>query len=110
VTQWRKKVGLTVEKSEAHVRRLQKLFVGRLGEKARGALNAENLVSDDLSRVGHFLTFRIPGAPALSQRLSTQSGVLADARGDRLRFGFGLYHDEADVDGLFGRLDRDGWA
>ena len=62
--------------------------------------------SDNLARLGHFLTFRLSGAPALSKRLAEELGVLTDARGDRLRFGFGLYHDGADVDELFRRLDR----
>ncbi|MFT4541621.1 MAG: kynureninase, partial [Planctomycetota bacterium] len=31
-------------------------------------------------------------------------GVITDYRGDRLRFGFGLYHDEADVDALCERV------
>ena len=30
--------------------------------------------------------------------------MLVDARGDRLRFGFGVAQDEADVDALLGRL------
>jgi kynureninase len=63
-------------------------------------------VSEDLTRVGHFLTFRLPHAPAVSKRLAAELGVLTDARQDRLRFGFGLYHDEADIDELFKRLDR----
>jgi kynureninase len=78
----------------------------RLAEKPRGPFTTEALVSTDLSRLGHFLTFRLPHAPAVSKRLSEELGVLTDARGDRLRFGFGLYHDEADIDELFRRLDR----
>jgi len=30
--------------------------------------------------------------------------VVVDVRGDRLRFGFGLYHDADDVDRLLERL------
>ena len=106
VTEWRRSLNLTVEKSDAHVRALQTRFLKRLAEKARGPFKTEALISDDLSRLGHFLTFRLPDAPALSKRLSAENGVLTDARGDRLRFGFGLYHDEADVDALFSRLER----
>jgi len=29
---------------------------------------------------------------------------ITDVRGDVLRIGFGIYHDEADVDGLVGLL------
>lgn len=106
VTAWRRSLDLSVEASDAHVRGLQKAFLRRLAEKPRGPFSVEALVSTDLSRLGHFLTFRLPHAPAVSKRLGERLDVLTDARGDRLRFGFGLYHDEADVDELFRRLDR----
>jgi selenocysteine lyase/cysteine desulfurase len=106
VTAWRRSLDLTVEKSDAHVRALERRFLSRLSEKPRGPFKTEALISTDLSRLGHFLTFRLPSAPALSKRLAAEHGVLTDARGDRLRFGFGLYHDEADIDELFRRLER----
>jgi selenocysteine lyase/cysteine desulfurase len=106
VTAWRRSLDLTVERSDAHVRALQLRFLSRLAEKPRGPFKIEALISADLARLGHFLTFRLSGAPALSKRLTEELGVLTDARGDRLRFGFGLYHDGADVDELFRRLDR----
>ena len=105
-TEWRRSLGLTVEKSDAHARLLQGRFLKRLREGPRGPLTTEALVSTDLARLGHFLTFRLPGAVALSGRLSAEHGILTDARGDRLRFGFGLYQDPADVDALFSRLER----
>ncbi len=106
VAAWRRSLGLTVEKSDAHARRLQRRFLSRLAERPRGPLSAAALVESNPDRVGHFLTFRLADAPALSARLSAEHGVLTDARGDRLRFGFGLYQDEADVDSLFTRLER----
>ena len=106
VTAWRRSLDLTVEKSDAHARALQARFLKRLAEKSRGPFRTEALISTDLTRLGHFLTFRLPGAAAQSQCLSAEHGVLTDARGDRLRFGFGLYHDEADIDVLFSRLER----
>jgi selenocysteine lyase/cysteine desulfurase len=106
VAAWRRSLDLTVEKSDAHVRALQARFLKRLDEGPRGPFWTGALVSADLPRLGHFLTFLLPGAAALSKRLSAEHGVFTDARGDRLRFGFGLYHDEADIDALFSRLDR----
>ena len=106
VTEWRRSLDLTVEKSDVHVRGLQRHFLKRLAEKSRGPFKTEALVSTDLNRLGHFLTFRLPDAPVLSKKLAADHGVLTDARGDRLRFGFGLYHDEADIDTLFSRLER----
>ena len=55
---------------------------------------------------GHFLTFVLPSVAqtkALAEDLET-AGVIVDYRGNRLRFGFGLYQDENDVDELFQRL------
>lgn len=106
VMRWRAENGLTVEKSDSHVRTLQRRFLTKLSERSRGPFTSEALVSSDLSRIGHFLTFKVPGAPELCARLAHDHGVLADARGDRLRFGFGLYHDGEDIDELFKRLDK----
>jgi len=106
VSAWRKSLNLTVEVSDTHVRALQRRFLEKLMEKPRGPFTMPSLVSEDLTRLGHFLTFRLPHAPAVSKRLASELGVLTDARRDRLRFGFGLYHDAADIDELFRRLDR----
>ena len=54
---------------------------------------------------GQFLTFRTPEANVLSATLKLHR-VITDARGDRLRFGFGPYQDEADVTELHARLRR----
>ena len=34
-----------------------------------------------------------------------ERGVTVDRRGDRVRIGFGIYHDDDDVDRLVGILD-----
>ncbi len=88
--------GVTVADIHAHVRRLQKLFVDRLGEGV-GPVRTAGLVPEwgDGDR-GHFLTFRIDEAGAVKASLR-EKGVVTDHRGDRLRIGFGVYHDEADV-------------
>jgi selenocysteine lyase/cysteine desulfurase len=52
---------------------------------------------------GHFLTLRTPRAQAICAALK-RLAVDTDARADRLRFGFGVYHDEADVDALLERV------
>ena len=48
---------------------------------------------------GNFLTFRTDNAEKLYNALHDQ-GVITDYRYDRLRFGFGVYHDDSDVDRL----------
>ena len=45
---------------------------------------------------GNFLSFRTAEAGPIHQALLARK-VITDYRGDRLRFGFGLYHDEEDV-------------
>ena len=58
----------------------------------------ELLIGDDRER-GNFLTFRSSRAGDLCQRLH-EKGVITDFRGDRLRIGFGVYHDAEDVERL----------
>jgi selenocysteine lyase/cysteine desulfurase len=52
---------------------------------------------------GNFLTFDLPDAASVHARLAA-ANVLVDRRGTRLRFGFGVYHDEAFVDRLLHRV------
>ncbi len=59
--------------------------------------------AEDVADRGHFLTYQLPGAGAVHRRLLA-AGVVTDFRGDRLRLGFGLYHDEADLEELDRRL------
>jgi selenocysteine lyase/cysteine desulfurase len=53
----------------------------------------------ELERQGNFLAYELPRAAQVHARLAEQE-ILTDFRGNRLRFGFGLYHDVADVDRL----------
>lgn len=48
---------------------------------------------------GNFLTFRTEDAGSLYSRLHDRD-VITDHRGDKLRIGFGVYHDPEDVDRL----------
>ena len=51
----------------------------------------------DISGRGNFLTFRTSAAGDIHHRLM-EAGLYTDYRGDRLRFGFGLYHDPEDME------------
>jgi selenocysteine lyase/cysteine desulfurase len=53
----------------------------------------------DVRERGHLLTFRFPEASAVSARLRARK-VISDHRGDNLRIGFGIYHDENDIESL----------
>ena len=104
VLDWLAGLGLSVADIHAHVQGLQRMFLERLGSLDLDILPVAALVTPpDLERQGHFLTFRLPTAIDLAAALRAQ-GVEVDSRGDRLRFGFGLYHEPGDVDALVERL------
>jgi len=74
------------------VQALQELFLRKL---ATPALPEHELLLPGAR--GNFLTWRTPRAEALQQRLSAL-GIISDHRADRLRLGFGLYHDPEDIE------------
>ena len=103
VMRWRREVGLTTHKSRAHAFGLQRRFVEALRE---GPIEREQLVVPlEAEGRGHFLTFRTGDAQKLAGDLGERR-VVVDARGDRLRVGFGVYQDERDVDQMVERLSR----
>ncbi len=82
-----------------HVQSLQQHFLQSLDEIAHPWLNRQSLLQNFQADHGHFLTFRGPSAEAvaaLSQFLATHQ-IKTDYRGDRLRFGFAIYHDLDDI-------------
>jgi selenocysteine lyase/cysteine desulfurase len=103
---WLEGLGVSVAMIHAHVQDLQRRFVERLGALRLAALHPGQLVVPlEAPARGHFLTFRTPDAEALHRRL-LDADVVTDYRGDRLRFGFGLYHDADDIEELCRRLAR----
>jgi selenocysteine lyase/cysteine desulfurase len=104
VLDWLAETGIDVPAIHGHVQALQERFVKELTTRSLPALSPDQLVVPvSVAERGHFLTFRTPEAGAIHRRLMTEN-VITDYRGDRLRFGFGLYHDEADIDRLCGIL------
>jgi len=106
VQRWLDDLGVTVSDIHAHVQRLQHRFLA-------GGPHPELLPPGDPSgepgERGHFLTFRLADAAAVHAALHA-GGVIADHRDDRLRIGFGLYHEKADADELRRRLQTvAGW-
>ncbi|KAA9130214.1 hypothetical protein F3N42_13475 [Marinihelvus fidelis] len=101
---WRDE-GIDVPLIHAHVRDLQRHFMACVDERGLFGLGLEDLlhVQQGTGSFGHFLTFRTADALSHRKRLR-QLGVITDSREDRLRFGFGLYHDVEDIDRLFARL------
>ncbi|HEX4944512.1 MAG TPA: aminotransferase class V-fold PLP-dependent enzyme [Usitatibacteraceae bacterium] len=99
VMDWLAGLGVTVADIRAHAQRLQSRFLAALAGLALPRLPADRLVPPAGCSRGNFLTFDIDGAEEVQQRLAAH-GVHVDRRDRRLRFGFGVYHDEATVDAL----------
>lgn len=97
--------GLTISSVDAHVGALQERFLERVDAGRAGTLQRSDLVPSAPHPRGHFLTFRRGDAQAL-QAAMAEARIITDARGDRLRFGFGLYHTARSVDALADRLSE----
>ncbi len=105
VHRWLDAVGLDAATIHAHVRDLQRRFVAMAeGRSAREELVAGLLPVDVTTERGNFLTFVTDRAAELEEALAKRN-VIVDHRRDRLRFGFGIYHQPRDLEVLWQRLD-----
>jgi selenocysteine lyase/cysteine desulfurase len=99
------KMNLNVDKIHQQIREYQLFFIQHL--PAHSLLErCQPLFSQSLDHHGHFLTFRassLEEGAAIEETLK-ERGVTIDRRGDRLRFGFGLYQDRTDILSLINRL------
>ncbi|MFT5287524.1 MAG: kynureninase [Planctomycetota bacterium] len=99
-------LNLTTDVIHKHVQSLQALFLDRLTQSNFADLSVSQLTPGiDHTDRGHFLTFRTAKAKELHEALRKQD-VLTDFRDENLRFGFAIYHDAADVEELFERLQN----
>lgn len=103
VMDWCRSLNLDPAAIHAHVEHLQQVFLCGRNAATRALAQAELVPAAGLAR-GNFLCLRLRDAAHWCARLAERE-VMVDARGDRLRFGFGIYHDEADVAALVARLD-----
>ena len=92
VLSWLGSEGWGAGEIRRHVNDLQSRFLDL------GRLPGE-LVPPEGHERGNFLTFRTDHAPETYDKLHARK-VITDYRGDRLRIGFGSYHDETDVERL----------
>lgn len=89
--------GLTTSIMSARVDELQKQFEGAIGDTALAS--AELLNPLDGLKHARFFAFRSPQAKRWYEELKAKN-CITDVRGDVLRIGFAIYHDEADVERL----------
>jgi selenocysteine lyase/cysteine desulfurase len=101
VQDWLQALGLGVAQIRAHAEALQRQFL-RERERA-GPLKDSALLPPAGAPRGNFLVFRHEGAQRLHDRL-LEAGIVVDCRADRLRVGFGLHQETADVDAFFRRI------
>ena len=100
--------GIKVTAIHDYVQNLQKIFLDNLPLGFIQTWSLKALFNQDLTWHGHFLTFEAPTVEVAEKCHQTLADhhILIDRRGCRLRFGFGLYHDQADVAELLARLNK----
>jgi kynureninase len=103
VLDWLAREGIDAALIHAHAKALAALFMDAMADKPYGPFAAENLVVPPAQPSGNFLAFEHADAQGWHRRLHG-AGIVTDVRGTRLRIGFGLYHNAADVDRLVERL------
>ncbi len=96
VMDWLDAQNLTAATIHAHVVRLQELFIEELGKETLPLREHQLVVPLAEKSRGQFLTFDTRAASDIHARL-LDANVVTDVRGDRLRFGFAIYHDEQDI-------------
>jgi kynureninase len=107
VFDWMREIGLTVDAIHDHVLALQELFRAKIARAKVEPLCAARLVTPVAagSTRGHFLTFELPDAQAIHDRLA-RANIIADVRGERIRFGFGCYHAADEIEAAVAAIAR----
>jgi selenocysteine lyase/cysteine desulfurase len=95
--------GWSTERISAHVHGLQDRLVAALADTVLG--EARLLNPPAAGSKARFLALRDPRAAGWQQALAAL-GCVTDVRGDVLRVGLGLYHDESDVDAFVGLVRK----
>ena len=91
VQDWLMSQGLSVAGMLSHVRGIERAFLDEL-DLHKAPINRAMLMMPDESRRGRILAFRTPDAGAIAEQLGKRN-IIVDSRGDRLRIGFGIYHE-----------------
>ena len=102
---WLASTGTDVAAIHRHSVALQKHFLDGLARLNLQSLRADHLVPPAAMPRGNFLAFDVDHAEDVHRRIAAQ-GVYIDRRERRLRFGFGVYHEEHDVRLLLEALAR----
>lgn len=93
---------ISVQQVHQHVVSLQQEFLNYLGKGQLKSLSSTQLLGQLSNSHGHFLTFELPTEEhcyQLATHLKSQA-IFTDFRKNRLRFGFGMYHEKSDFSQL----------
>ena len=97
VMSWLEREGVTPREIDERAKTLQALFVRELAKSGDLPFGEGDLVvAVGEPNRGQFLVFETERAAEIHARLASR-GVMTDVRGNRLRVGFAIYHDESDV-------------
>lgn len=101
---WMERDGPDIAQAHDHCAALQQRFADELERGGAGALARDQLLADPAcDDIGRFLTFQTSLAGKIHKTLDARR-VIVDRRGDRLRIGFGVYHEPPDIDLLLDHL------
>jgi kynureninase len=92
VQDWLSSQGLSVAQMLSHVREIEGAFLDTL-DRQKAPISRAMLLMPDETRRGRFLAFQTKDAGAIAKSLLARD-VIVDHRGDRLRIGFGIYHEK----------------
>ena len=106
VLDWMERIGLSVADIHTHVLALQARFLQGVDAARIEPLRKARLVTPVATqRRGHFLCYETPQAASIHERLA-HAGIVTDVRGQRIRFGFGCYHTDADIEAAVAAVAR----
>jgi kynureninase len=103
--EWLAGTGTTIADVHRHALAMQKHFLDDMARLGVEALSPRRLVPPAAVARGNFLAYEIDAAEEAHRRIAAQD-VTIDRRDRRLRFGFGVYHDEAEVHRLVEAVAR----
>jgi selenocysteine lyase/cysteine desulfurase len=95
VQDWLAREKRTAADMLAHVRNIERDFLTEL-DRVPAPFGSDNLLVHDESCRGRFLAFHVKEAATITEGLA-ENNIIVDHRGDRLRIGFGIYHESRDA-------------
>jgi selenocysteine lyase/cysteine desulfurase len=102
---WLAGTGTTIAQVHHHSVAMQKHFLDDIARQGVEKLAARYLVPPAGMPRGNFLAFDVDDAEELHRRIAAEN-ITIDRRDRRLRFGFGVYHDEDEVHRLVDAVAR----